>query len=181
MPETSPTTAAELPAGWPALVRNQVTSWRDEVLAAAAADGGRLLDLAEPGAADLVDRLGRGGDDDRAGTYDTVLSVAGLIHHPDLVLAVRGVRRLLAPTGAFRFVEPVEVPGWRGLALSSLTSRSRAARGLHLSRDVPGAVRSCGLLITELERRRIDTNAWPLRRWAVGRALIHDPRSGGRP
>jgi hypothetical protein len=164
----------DLPPRWPAVVRGELER-RQQVLAGLAR--GRVLDVGSPSGRDLLVRTVRaaGGpiDDgpDAAGAYDTVVSVAGLVRFPDLVAALRGVERLLAPEGVLLLAEPVGRPGPVGLVVASAGSLLPPVRGAHLARDVPAAVRAAGFLMTDLERITMPTAVWPLRHLVQARAL----------
>ncbi len=95
--------------------------------------------------------------------YDAVVSIAALVGFADAGLAVRGIDHLLRPEAPFVFVEPVAVPGWRGIIEASVGSHLRAVRHRHVARDIPLAVRSAGLIITDIERFTMPSSTWPLR------------------
>lgn len=164
----------DLPPRWPAVVRAELER-RQQVLATLAS--GRALDVGVPAGRDLLGRVVRaaGGPVDEAtapelGSYDTIVSVAGLVRFPDLAGALRGIERLLAPGGVLFLTEPVDRPGAVGLVVGSIGSLLPPARGAHLSRDVPAAARAAGFLMTDLERFTMPTTVWPLRRFVQARA-----------
>jgi len=105
------------------------------------------------------------------GLVSSIVCTAALIEEPDLVRAVRVLAALLADDGELLLVEPVGRPGLWGLLVSSAGAALPAVAGLHLSRDVPAAVRAAGLTIADLDRFEIATPVWPLRRFVQLRAL----------
>ena len=86
--------------------------------------------------------------------------------------------RLLADDGELRLVEPVNHPGLWGLLAGSVVAGLPPSRGRYLSRDVVAVVRSVGLTVADVDRFRIPTPVWPLRRWVDARA-VRIPRTVG--
>jgi SAM-dependent methyltransferase len=162
----------ETASSWPAAVRAELARRRARLDASLGGDE-RVLDLTEwsalAAAVDAAD--GAPGD----GRFDVVVSVAALVAVPDLPGVLRGVARLLAPTGRFLFVEPNARPGWTGVVASSTGAPLRPLRGQHLGRDVPAALRAGGFVITDMERFTMPTMLWPLRSFVDGLAR---PRAG---
>jgi hypothetical protein len=153
-------------------VTTGVRRLRGELLAGLAADGGSVLDLDEPGALERVIEAGRPDPrpaGDRPG-YDHVVSTGRLVDAPDLLRALTGMVRWLGPAGELHLVEPVGRPGNLGLLASSVGAHLGATAGLHLSRDVPAAVRATGLTVVDLDRVTVPTLVWPLRHLVVLRA-----------
>jgi SAM-dependent methyltransferase len=171
-------------AGWPDGIRAELARRRARLTAGPVSPaGGRRLDLAEPDALASVLDAGRevtaaSAPDPAAGAdrFDVVLSVAALVAVADLPLALRGIRRLLEPTGRFLFVEPVVRPGWAGVLAASAGAVLAPVRGQHLGRDVPLALRHAGFVITDLERFTMPSPLWPLRSFVDGCARL---RVGG--
>jgi hypothetical protein len=138
---------------------------------------GRVLDLGTPeGRAVLLAEVASGapsaadatpaapaGATLTSGRYDTITSVCGLVHVPDLLAAAAAIDRLLAPAGRLLVVEPVDRPAVGGLVLASLGALHPAARGLHLNRDLPQVLRCTSLTIVDIERIAMPTPIWPLR------------------
>jgi hypothetical protein len=127
-----------------------------------------LLDLGQPDARAQVLRAAHGGGAEPR--YTTVLSVAELVRFPDLVLALTGIGRLLAAGGELVLVEPVHHPGVAATVFASCWSRYSTLSRVHVERDVPAAVRSTGLDITDLERFTMPTAVWPLRLFVEARS-----------
>jgi hypothetical protein len=153
----------------PPAVVTEVRRRRGAVLASAR---GRVLDLDTPGALDLVAAASTPDeivDDER---YDTVISTCRLVVVPDLLGALRALRRLLAVDGELHLIEPVNHPGPVGLVLSSAGSWLPSVAGLHLSRDVVGATRAAGLSAVDVGRFTVPTWVWPLRRFVQVRAVV---------
>ena len=156
-------------AAWPAEVRAELARRRQQVVEAVSRIPGtrdRVLDLSD--AADRRVVLHDGAAND---TYDTVISIAGFVHFADLGAALASIERLLAPGGELWFVEPVARPGWQGMLGSSVGALLPPLRDLHLGRDIPHAVRSTGLLITDIKRFSMPTSLWPLRPFVHARAM----------
>lgn len=133
---------------------------------------GSVLDVSEPSGRRLLhDAYESVSPDGSAPVYDTVITVACLPLFPDLSRAVSRLVDMLAPGGQLLFVEPFGRAGWRGLVAASVTARSGNLGGLHLNRDLTLALRSGGLIVTDIERFTMPTHLWPLRHFAAGRAL----------
>jgi SAM-dependent methyltransferase len=134
-------------------------------------DATRVLDL---GRADhrqvLRQAVDHGPADDQVGSFDAVVSVAGLARVADLGAAVDAVARLLAPEGVLLAVEPGFRPGPLALVASSLGALLPPARGVHLARDLPTTIRAAGLTVTDVERFTMPTMIWPLRPFVQLRA-----------
>jgi hypothetical protein len=136
---------------------------------------GRVLDLGRPEARDVLRAAASARADgvswDAASRYDTVVDPAVLVHEPDLARAVGGLVALLADDGELLLVEPVLRPGLMALVVASIGSSLPAVRGLHVSRDVVGALRAAGLTAADVERFEVATPAWPLRHLVEVRAV----------
>lgn len=173
---------------WPTAVRAELARRRVQVTEAVEViegSEGRVLDLADAGARRLVIRAaalttaGAGQSaaetdaeaDDTDDAYDAVISIAGLVHFADLAAALVGIDRLLGPTGELWFVEPIARPGWRGLLGATAGALLPPVRDLHLGRNIPHAVRTTGLLITDIKRFSMPTSIWPLRPFVHARAM----------
>lgn len=149
---------------FPAAVERSLLDRRTRLLADASSD---LLDLSQSHAREQVLRAAHDRAEPR---YATVLSVAELVRFPDLVLALTGIDRLLSADGELVLVEPVHHAGVAATVIASCWSRYSALSGVHVERDVPAAVRSVGLDITDLERFTMPTAVWPLRLFVEARA-----------
>jgi hypothetical protein len=130
--------------------------------------GDDVVDLTQPAHRAAVLAAARG--DAPAGSHPAVLSCGELVRFPDLVLALTGIGRMLAPDGVLVLVEPVHHPGNAASLFATLWSIHPSVVGAHVERDVTAAVRSVGLTFTSLERFDMRTGVWPLRRFIEGRA-----------
>jgi hypothetical protein len=92
------------------------------------------------------------------------------VRFPDLVMALTGIERLLAPDGELVVVEPVHHPGNVATLMATLWSVHPAVAGAHVERDLTAAVRTVGFTFTSLERFDMRTAIWPLRRFIQARA-----------
>lgn len=101
-----------------------------------------------------------------AARFDTIVSVGGLLAEPDLPAALEALASLLAPGGRMWMVESTR--SWRLSAglISSLPGVWGSVGHLHLQRDLPGALWSCGLAPLTVERFVVPTLIAPLRNWA---------------
>jgi hypothetical protein len=147
-----------------------------------------VLDLSSPAARARIVAAGKAEDgrDPLEGTdgrtrYRAIVSVAELVRFPDVVLALRGIDRLLADDGDLWLVEPVHHTGSAATLLASLWSNHPAVAGVHVERDVADAVRAVGLTLTDLERFAMPTTVYPLRLFIQARARrVVDAHSEGR-
>lgn len=147
-------------------MQHELTDRRVRLLARLGPD---TLDLSDPGARALVVAAGRPGG--RVGrTYRAVLSVGELVRFPDLLLALRGVERLLADDGDAWLVEPVQHTGFGSLLAGTAWSVHPAVAGVHVERDVARVARTAGLTIVDLERFSPPTAVYPLRLFIQARA-----------
>jgi hypothetical protein len=137
--------------------------------------GHPLLDLDDPtGRARLTNTQPERPGADR---FASIVCTAALVDQPDLGRAVRALAVLLDDGGELHLVEPVGRPGVWGLLASSAGAALPAVAGLHLSRDVVGAVRAAGLTAADVDRFEVPTRVWPLRRFVEVRA-VRIPRAG---
>jgi hypothetical protein len=155
----------EDPRRFPRRVEAELTRRHQDLLARASARGSaRVLDLSDPAGRLLVaDAVARPIDPE----WDTVVSIAELIRFPDLALALKGIDRLLVPTGRFMAVEPVARPGTLRMLVVGPWVRSRALRGLHVGRDLPAALRSTTFTVDDIERFTMPTSVAPLRHFVA--------------
>ena len=127
---------------------------------------GRVLDLGTAdGRAVLSEAIDGAGSTELAetATFDTIVSIGGLVHQADLWAAVRAIEALLDPTGTLLLVEPVDRPVSGGLVLGSLAALHPRTRRLHVNRDIPAALRRSSLSIVDIERITMPTPIWSLR------------------
>ncbi len=96
-------------------------------------------------------------------TFDTVVSVFQLASAPDLDAAVRRVGALLAPEGRLLFLEPGRLVGVSGRVQRMVGPPLSLLTGWRPDRDIPHALRSAGVSVTDLERHRVPTLQWWLR------------------
>ncbi len=151
---------------WPVAVRDDLARRQatiDARLRASLPAGAAVLVLGPPDADAEVHAAAVAAPDHRAPAYDAIVSIAALVGFADLGLALRGINRLLRPEAPFCFVEPIALPGWRGILEGTVGAHLPAVRHLHISRDVPLAVRSTGMIITDIERFTMPSAIWPLR------------------
>jgi SAM-dependent methyltransferase len=86
------------------------------------------------------------------GQYDAVLSTFTLCTIPDVARALAEVRRVLAPGGAFHFLEHGRAPdaGVERWQRRLDPVQRRVCGGCHLSRDIPALIAAAGLEVTDL-------------------------------
>jgi ubiquinone/menaquinone biosynthesis C-methylase UbiE len=92
-----------------------------------------------------------------AGEFDTVVSTFTLCSIPDVAAALREVRRVLRPGGAFLFLEHGRAPDpavarWQD-RLNPL--QKVIGGGCHLNRPIGTLVREAGLAISEIDERYV--------------------------
>jgi SAM-dependent methyltransferase len=119
--------------------------------------GWQLSERRREGSSTPVHRIGLDGQalDAQDSAYDAVLSTFTLCTIPDVALALREVRRVLRPAGAFHFLEHGSGPTERVRTWQRRMEplQKRLAGGCHLTRDVPRLVEAAGLQVTALEQR----------------------------
>jgi hypothetical protein len=125
-------------------------------------------------AVDVHDELGDAVD---GGPFDDVVSVLGLPRFADLATTIATVVAA-SPDATLRVIEPVQRPGALSTAVAPVAARLPALIGTHLNRDVPSAVRACGLTIVSIERFTMPTLLWPLRSFAQVVAWRIEPTDG---
>lgn len=89
------------------------------------------------------------------GSFDTVVSILALCRVHDIDAALDRIHRVLRPRGTLLFLEHVRATGWRQPLQQVADPLWRRAAGCHLDRDVPAALRSAGLVVTDIERFRL--------------------------
>ncbi|MCX7620363.1 MAG: hypothetical protein N2037_05890, partial [Acidimicrobiales bacterium] len=147
---------------WPEPVRARLQRSREEFLAAARPP---VLDLSTPDARALVAEVAAGRSSPSV-EYRSIVSVASLPLFPDVVTVVRAMKSLLVLRGDLFFDEPIGRPGTLSLVLGTIASGAPAVRGLHLNRDIVGALRAGGLEVISVKRSTLPTRCVPLRRFA---------------
>ena len=87
-------------------------------------------------------------------SFDTVVCTLVLCTVIDQTVALREIRRLLAPDGRLLFLEHVRSPGLRGRvqAIASPVWSATAGAGCHLDRRTLDAIRDAGFVIDRCER-----------------------------
>jgi SAM-dependent methyltransferase len=95
--------------------------------------------------------------------FDTVVSVVALPAFPDVHAVLGPVADRLVPGGRMLVLEPTRDHRMAPRVLSMPGQVLRPLAGLSLGREVPSAIRRCGLRITDMERLTMPTLLWPLR------------------
>jgi ubiquinone/menaquinone biosynthesis C-methylase UbiE len=89
-------------------------------------------------------------------SFDTVVATLVFCSVQDPIRALTEMRRVLKPTGTFRFIEHVRADGLSGRVQDMLTPiQHRLAAGCHLNRRTASSIEAAGLAIVELEQRRL--------------------------
>ncbi len=102
-------------------------------------------------------------------SFDTVVATLVFCSVHDPMGALTEVRRVLKPTGTFRFIEHVRADGFSGRVQDVLTPvQQRLGAGCHLNRRTASSIEAAGLAIVELERRPL-----PLTPLIIGVARPH--------
>jgi hypothetical protein len=143
---------------FPAVVEGELERRRSELLSLA---WGEVLDLDRPAARAEVARAAAGQRVESR--YDSAVCVAQLLRFPDLVAALRGIDRLVGPTGRLLLVEPAGRPGPLAVVLDSVWARTPWVKGFHLGRDITAGVRATTFSIDDIERFTMSTSVMPLR------------------
>ncbi|MFP4513721.1 MAG: hypothetical protein ACLFRV_12310 [Acidimicrobiales bacterium] len=130
-------------------------------------DDGRVLVLTGPPAVM---------PDDVPDTVDHVVTVGWLGAADDLDAAIAGLVARLAPGGWMHVIEPTRGPGATARAQRLAAPAARARTGWRIGRDVPGAIRRCGWVVTDVERFSMPVSSTVLRPWVHARARR---RAGG--
>lgn len=136
---------------------------------------GRVLDLSDSEAREVLRKVLDGGPASVRGEWDLVVSVGELIRFPDLPATVTAIDSLLAPGGRFLAVEPIARPGMLRVIASALWSPSRWVRRFHLGRDLPAAIRTTTLTNDDTDRFVMPTAIMPLRHFVALSARRAEP------
>ena len=98
------------------------------------------------------------------------LTVGWLAASPDLHGAIADVVRRLDPNGWLHVIEPTA--GRSSLARAQRVSSpvAQLRTGWHLGRDIPGALRGAGLVVTDVERFSMPVSSTILQPWVQARA-----------
>lgn len=107
---------------------------------------------------------------DRGARFDAIVSVMQLVAVADVSSTLSRLRRLLAPDGTLRFLEPGRLGGFAGRAQRLAAPMVTLSTGLRVDRDVPHLLRRSGLSITSLQRHRTGTTQWWHRQLVEGTA-----------
>lgn len=110
-----------------------------------------------------------------AGAADHVVSLARLATVDDVPGEIDRLVGLLRPDGWLHVVEPSLGGGPTGRAQHLAATVARDRTGWRIDRDVPAALRSRGLVITDLERFSMPVPSVVLRPWVAGRARRRRP------
>ena len=138
----------------------------------AASASGRVFELP----ADSVERAVLS-ECSRGARYDTILSFMRTPRVFDLDSFVSALERILADDGWILMIEPsTSGPGRLRGRLPSWLGHHRPSRDRH-ERDVVSAVRSAGLVVTDLHRREVPSVEPAWRQYVVLRARRESPRS----
>lgn len=124
-------------------------------------DDGRVLVLTGPPAVM---------PDDVADTVDHVVTVGWLGAAGDLDAAISDLAARLAPDGWIHVIEPTRGPGATARAQRLSAAAARGRTGWHIGRDIPGAIRRCELVVTDVERFSMPVSSTVLRPWVQARA-----------
>jgi SAM-dependent methyltransferase len=115
-----------------------------------------------------------GGVDDPfpAPTYDTIVCSLVLCTVPDLDRAVARLHEALAPDGRLLFLEHVRSYGWWGRVQHAATPAwSRLMAGCRLDRDVLGALRRGGFLVSDVDHFRMPRSCGLVHHAVAGTAV----------
>lgn len=100
-----------------------------------------------------------------------MVSVAGLARFADLGAAIAAAATLVEPGAQWWLCEPGYRPGLLPMVAASVGVLLPPARGVHLARDLPAALRHHDLVVTDVERFTMPTLLWPLRPFVQLRAV----------
>ena len=140
---------------------------------------GRVLDV---GGSEAHRRLYRRADDvviaadgwvpTDDGSFDTVVTVMHLAASTDPGRVLDDARRVLAPGGLLRYLEPSQETGWRRRAQHAVAPAVRVLAGWRPDRDPVALIRHHGWVLDDIERIPVPRYAWPLTGLVEGTALV---------
>ena len=115
----------------------------------------------------------------RGARYDTILSFMCTPHVDSLEDYIAAIERVLADEGWIGMVEPARLDHGRLREWLAARLRPRSPRRRDRGRDLVSAVRSCGLVVTDVHRREARPVPPPWRQYVVLRARRESPPSPG--
>lgn len=101
-----------------------------------------------------------------------VVSIGWLALQDDLDAACARLRELVGPAGWLHVLEPTSGVGFTARAQRAAATVASRRTGWRVDRDVPGAIRRAGLVLTDLERFSMPVPSPVLRPWIQGRARV---------
>jgi hypothetical protein len=101
---------------------------------------------------------------------DHIVTVGWLGGVDDLDASIGTLVERLAPDGWLHVIEPTSGPPALVRAQRLTATAGRVRTGWHLGRDLPAALRRCGLVVTDLERFSMPVSSTVLRPWVQGRS-----------
>ena len=107
-----------------------------------------------------------------------IVTVGWLAATDDLDAAVAELSGRLASGGWLHVIEPTRGPAATARAQRLSAPAARARTGWHIGRDVPAAIRRCGLVVTDVERFSMPVSSTILRHWVQARARHRAARFG---
>jgi hypothetical protein len=108
--------------------------------------------------------------DDAPARVDHVVTIGWLAAADDLDAAIADLAARLGPDGWLHVVEPTSGSAATARAQRLSAPAARMRTGWHIGRDVPAAIRRCGLVVTDVERFSMPVSSTVLRPWVQARA-----------
>lgn len=110
-------------------------------------------------------------DGDRM-ALDHIVTIGWLGATADLDGTIADLVRRLGPHGWLHCIEPTTGPSAlaRAQRLSAPVAKMRT--GWHIGRDLPAALRRCGLVVTDVERFSMPVSSTVLRPWVAARSRV---------
>ncbi len=106
---------------------------------------------------------------------DHVVAICWLGRQNDLDGACATLVELVGDHGWLHLVEPTSGVGLTARAQRVAATVASRRTGWRVDRDVPGAIRRAGLVLTDLERFSMPVTSPVLRPWIQGRARVRPP------